>query len=243
MSLQLDFTVSSDCPSSGQRESHESPSQAFFPKKKGYHPVLSASITPRDAAVSAGRGGSALRVSSTTLQDNNCDGDYLGAEPYASSVEARRCHVCGGSMTSTRYQRLWLRFLDVFDCRHCNARFKQESRGFQGFYLGCMLSLMAPPLWACFGTNKVPEQSHLFIALFFFLTCMPVFKNLLQYFETPVIQRGSPRILSSEESSRGHFMRTLGGSVMSAGFCYGVAIISSVYIIVAAATMITGFLL
>lgn len=242
MALQLDFTASANSLPHRHGGRCDVPSQTTQSEKKGYHPLLSASITPRDATVSAGRGGSAHRVSSTTLQDNDFKVDYLNTEPYAPGVEARRCHVCGGSMISTRYQRLSLRFLDVFDCQHCSARFKQDSRGFQGFYLGCIVSLMVPPLWACFGTNKIPEQSHLFIALFFLLACMPLIKNLLQYFEAPVIQRGNARILSSEESSRGHFMRTLGGSIMSAGFGYGVALVSGAYFIVAVATMIAGSL-
>jgi hypothetical protein len=192
-----------------------------------FHSALPASITPRDVSIPDGRGGRTVQATSAA-QPANYGRAITGTEVFASD-EVRKCDRCGGAMTSNRYQRFFVRFIRVYDCHSCNGRLKQEARGFQGFYCGALLALVAPPFWACFATNKVPASADLFVALFFLAACLPIIRNLSLYFQLPVIQCGRKRIMASEETNRNLLMRVLAGSNMRVGFVTGIILILSSY--------------
>jgi len=195
-------------------------------------PLLSASITPRDATVTDGRGGSSNWVSSAALFDQI---SYLDGE------ETRRCNDCGGTMTSGRFQRSMLRYLRVFECGRCQARFKQESRGYQGFYFGTSLMLAGPALWACYATKKIPVTAHIPVVVAVAILFLPFLWNLALYIQAPVLQKGKGRNLTREESRRCYLMRILGGSRTYVGMFCGLVVGLSIYLLAASTAIVTSF--
>jgi len=131
--------------------------------------------------------------------------------------DARECSGCGSIMTSTRYRRQGPRFLSAYRCSGCGHRFEQETRGFQGFYLGCLLAFSVPAGALVFQDALAPVQLFVLGGIFGLLM-VPLYKNFKLFKEQPVVVRlGGSRLLSSK-SGRGLFGRILGGDSRVYGF-------------------------
>lgn len=140
--------------------------------------------------------------------------------------DARECSGCGSIMTSSRYRRQGVRFLSAYRCSGCGHRFEQETRGFQGFYLGLLLALSVPAGALVLQGALAPVQLFVLGGIFGLLM-VPFYKNYKQFKAQPVVVRlGGSRLLS-RKSGRGLFGRVLGGDSRVYGFL--LAIVSAAF--------------
>ncbi len=147
----------------------------------------------------------------------------FGAKP-AATVEQRRCHSCGETMTSSRYRRSLLRFVRIYRCGHCRRIMEQESRGYQGFYLGAFLTLMAPFLINSLSAAVVALPEIAMLSLVTLLGLWPTATNFGRYMKAPVLVRASGQALLPKDSGRSFFGRILGGESRLYGLLTGIAL-------------------
>ena len=140
--------------------------------------------------------------------------------PWATShhgPDVRRCTSCGGEMVTNRYKRHFLRFIRCYRCDACGKKFEQETRGYQGFYIGLLAAvsgpiILVPAVLFFIAYGQVSPWQLAPLITFYFLALLPVCFNILRYRNAPVIWRERARILLRKESSRGLFGRILGGN-------------------------------
>lgn len=135
-------------------------------------------------------------------------------------VELRRCVSCPGTMAQRGFKRNFLRHIAVFRCSHCRRLLEQETRGFQGFYIGVMLTIATPMLLGVLKAADVGLLEGLILFLFFLAAFWPVYLNTEQYIRSRVIKRGTEaRGASSHDSV---VAKTLGGDSRLHGAALGV---------------------
>jgi hypothetical protein len=146
---------------------------------------------------------------------------HIGRLP-AANVEKRRCNKCGEIMRSNRYRRSLLRFVRIYRCGHCRRVFEQETRGYQGFYIGAFLTLMAPFLASALTAVPSLRPEVVVVCLVTVLGLWPVFANITRYAQAPVLARVTGQALLPADSRRSLFGRILGGESRLCGFTAGV---------------------
>lgn len=156
----------------------------------------------------------------------------VGAKP-ASTVEQRRCHSCGETMHSSRYRRSLLRFVRIYRCGHCRRVMEQDSRGYQGFYLGAFLTLMAPFLARTLSATVISLPEIAMVILVTSLGLWPTVANFGRYIKAPVLVRVSGQALLPKDSGRSFFGRILGGESRFYGLVTGIAFGAVLYLSVA----------
>ncbi len=156
----------------------------------------------------------------------------IGAKP-ASTVEQRRCHSCGETMSSSRYRRSLLRFVRIYRCGHCRRVMEQDSRGYQGFYLGAFLTLMAPFLARTLSATVISLPEIAVVILVTSLGLWPTLANFGRYVKAPVLVRVSGQALLPKDSGRSFFGRILGGESRFYGLLTGIAFGAVLYLSVA----------
>lgn len=149
--------------------------------------------------------------------------------------DVRECSGCGSLMTSSRYRRQAIRFLSTYRCNACGHRFEQETRGFQGFYIGCLVSLLVPVTALLMQGAFTPTQ--LFgLGVVLGLLMVPVHRNIKLSKAEPVLLRLSGPRLMSRKSGRSMFGRILGGDSPLFGFLLAVlSILVSLVVVFSAA--------
>ncbi|NVJ97504.1 MAG: hypothetical protein HWE25_05085 [Alphaproteobacteria bacterium] len=140
----------------------------------------------------------------------------------SENCEVRRCFSCGSSMSATRYRRSLLRFVRVYRCSNCRRHFEQDARGFQGFYVGLVVTLGAPFIYACLAKPQISYLEIGAVALVMFLLLWPVYVNVGHYLKAPVIMRRVASPLLPVSSGRTYWGRTLGGESRLFGAVFGV---------------------
>jgi len=131
--------------------------------------------------------------------------------------DVRRCTSCGGEMITERYKRHFLRFIRCYHCEECGKKFEQETRGYQGFYVGLLTAIsgpiiLVPAVLFFISYGQVSFWQLAMLVAFYSLALAPISINILRYKKAPVIWRERACILPSKESSRGLIGRILAGN-------------------------------
>ncbi len=158
----------------------------------------------------------------TSAQASDTDGS-LSRKSKAMRIwpDVRECSGCGSLMTSARYRRQAIRFLSTYRCNACGHRFEQETRGFQGFYIGCLLTLAMPV--AALTIQGVFTPTQLFgLGVVLGLLMVPIHRNVKLFKTEPVLLRPRGSRLMSRRSGRNMFGRILGGDSPLFGFLLAV---------------------
>lgn len=146
----------------------------------------------------------------------------FGAKP-AAEVEHRRCYSCGETMRSNRYRRSLLRFVRIYRCTHCRRVMEQESRGYQGFYVGTFLTLMTPFFTSSITAASVSVPEVAMLSLVTLLGLWPAMANIGRYMKAPVLARMAGQALLPRSSGRTLLGRVLGGESRFYGLLAGIA--------------------
>lgn len=107
------------------------------------------------------------------------------------TVERRRCYSCTGTMVRRGYKRSLLRYLSVFRCDRCRRLFEQETRGFQGFYIGVVLTLLAPLIYALPKATEVLVIEVVMLFTLLFIAAWPVYLNVERSLRARVLNKGA----------------------------------------------------
>jgi len=161
------------------------------------------------------------------------------AEPQYSS-DVRRCSHCGGEMTTDRYKRHFLRFQRCYDCKSCANSFKQDTRGFQGFYLGVFALVAGPILVSAASIAPGFGVQWLLLAFPLALASKVVYANIARYLQAPVIWRKRHSFLLPKESGRSLIGRTLAGESRICGFALAASGVLAIYAALVAALVLTN---
>ncbi len=150
---------------------------------------------------------------------------YKKARPARVWRDARQCSRCGSIMTSSRYRRQAIRYLAAYHCSVCSYRFEQETRGFQGFYWGCLLFLVAIALLLTYQRAFTTNQLFVLGGVFCLLL-VPVARNMkLSKNERVVVRFGGSRLLPRKKD-RKLCGRILGGDSKLYGFLLAIAAVA-----------------
>ncbi len=136
------------------------------------------------------------------------------------NVELRRCVSCPGTMAQRGFKRNFLRHLAVFRCSHCRRLLEQETRGFQGFYIGVMVTIATPMLLGVLKAADVGLLEGLIVFLCLLAAFWPVYLNTEQYLRSRIIKRGTEARGAS--SHHNVVAKTLGGDSRLHGAALGV---------------------
>ncbi len=139
--------------------------------------------------------------------------------------DARLCSRCGSIMTSSHYRRQAIRYLVAYHCSVCSHRFEQETRGFQGFYWGCLLFFAV--IATLLTMQRAFTPTHIFVlGVVSCLLLVPVVRNVkLSNSERVVVRFGGSRLLPSKKNKR-LYGRILGGDSMLFGFLLAIGTVA-----------------
>lgn len=164
------------------------------------------------------------------------------------TVERRRCFRCNGTMYQRRRKRSFFRYINVFRCNQCRRLFEQETRGFQGFYIGVLITLTSPFLYGFSKSNDILVVEIILFSLLLLLASWPIYINTAHYLRAQVLSKGSDYALCG--GSFTFWENILGGNCRVRGVWLGIATtiflalvfgVSAFVIVIAVMNVAAGF--
>lgn len=138
------------------------------------------------------------------------------------TIEQRRCYNCQGVMYQRGFKRNFLRYMTVFRCSSCRQLFEQETRGFQGFYLGSLLAIVTPVGFGLFVASDLLLLETMVFLMLLIIGSWPIYLNTENYLRAQVLNKG-PRKTNLPQNWYNTFVaRILCGNSRVRGLLFGV---------------------